>query len=145
MKKALLLIVLAVVLIGAAVYYFVYNKPHRDIVSEKATFSLPSAELYNAFTTNPDDANAKYLNKVVSVSGTVSDVTVLSETETKVVLSADDDLFGVACSFADDEVDKAKLIQEGNEITIKGLCTGYSGDDVMPGDVVLIKCSIQND
>lgn len=145
MKKALIVIVIAVVLIGAAVYYFVYNKPHRNIISEEAAYSLPSSEIYNAFTTNPDDANTKYLNKVVSVTGIVTDVAEINDNEVKIVLSADDDMFGVACSFSDEEAEKAKLMQEGNEVTIKGLCTGYSGDDVMPGDVVLIKCSIQND
>jgi hypothetical protein len=145
MKKVLLVIIIAVVLIGVAVYYFVYNKPHRDIVAEKAAYSLPASELYNSFISNPDNANEKYLNKVVSVTGTVTDVAELNDNEVKLVLSVDDDMFGVACSFSGDEADKAKIMQEGNEVTIKGLCTGYSGDDVMPGDVVLIKCSIQND
>jgi len=144
MKKALIAIVV-IVIIGVAVYYFVYNKPHRDILSEEAAFSLPASELYNAFTSNPDEANAKYLNQIVSVTGTVSDISSISNNEMKIVLSTDENMFGVACSFSDEEAEKARSLEEGNEATIKGLCTGYSGDEIMPGDVVLVKCSIQND
>ena len=144
MKKALI-IVFVLVIIGVVVYFSLFNKPHRDIISEKAAFSMPASELYNAFTSNPDDANAKYLNKVISVTGSVSDISSISNNEMKIVLSADENMFGVACSFSDEEVDVARSIEEGNELTIKGLCTGYTGDGLMPGDVVLVKCKIESD
>ena len=143
MKKAFLVILIIVAVGAVAVYYFVYNKPHRDIHSEKAAFSIPASELYDTFTTNTDEANAKYLNKVISVSGTVSDIATLDD-GVKIVLATEGEMFGVACSFSGEEAEQAKNVQVGSQVTIKGLCTGYSGDDIMPGDVVLIKCNIQD-
>ena len=141
-KSVIIIIVVALVFIAAAVYFYVYNKPHRDVVGEEAAMTVTATELYNAFVNNPEEANKTYLNKVIQVSGIVSDMTILNDNDVKLVLSGGDAMFGVACTFDDEHARSAQNLDKGSKTSIKGLCTGYSGDDIMPGDVVLVKCTI---
>jgi UDP-N-acetylmuramyl pentapeptide synthase len=68
MKKLVLFGIVALV-IGLGVAYYLWNKPHRDIAAEDAAFALTADELFDAFEADETAANAKYLDKVVAVTG----------------------------------------------------------------------------
>lgn len=126
--------IIFLVLVGFLVANYFLNKPSPRTVEGKADYSLNAHQLYAEFEEDEQKANEKYLNKVISVTGKVTDI---SEPDSLgfTVTFGTDGMFGVSCEVADAE--QAKYIKDGDSITVKGLCTGILMD------VVLIKCMIE--
>ena len=94
----------------------------------------------SAFTFSEKEkaSNAKYVSKVIAVSGTIDDITTDEKGDQVILIAGSSDMMnGVLCTLEKSEADKAKSLKRGDEVTIKGRCTG------MLMDVVLNKCTIQ--
>lgn len=128
--RNLLIALLAVALIGGVVAYKMYNKPHRDIDSEKAVATLSADALFDAYDADEAAANASYLDQVVEVSGTVDEVTEDAEGNTVVILMAENAMMGGVSATIDPSVENL-TIAAGESIKLKGRCTGMLMDVVM--------------
>lgn len=134
MKKILPLVIAGAVVAGLAVYYM-YNKPHRDIASEQATSSLSADEIFDAYDQGEEKANAKFLDKVVEVTGTVDELSSNENGQTVAILRAENAMMGgVSATFQEEE----KSVEVGQSIAVKCRCTG------MLMDVVLVNCTLSN-
>lgn len=133
MKKIIPYILVTVV--SAIIFgYWQYNKPHRDIAKEKASFELTADELFNAFEENEDIANAMYLDKVISVTGKIVDLENNQDGKSVLTLEAENAMIGgVRCTMKDSGVALVKDM----EATFKCRCTGFLAD------VILIECSVE--
>jgi hypothetical protein len=130
-------ILLAVIMIGFVsfilVYKLVYNKPHPDYEHEKAAFVLPAQSLYDQFKQNASEATLKFSGKIIEVDGVA---TAVEESDSLVIVSfvfgqGDFGDQGVRISMLPDNMEKARQIQPGDPVKIKGLCTGYNDTDVI--------------
>jgi hypothetical protein len=133
MKKIILIALVVAVVIAGAVYFYVFHKPARTAASEDAKYALSATELVSAFEANENTANAKYLNQIVKVSGSVASIA-QSKDEISVSLQGDG-MGGVTCSFGKESLDTTK-VKAGDKVFIKGICSGYLMD------VVLNKCDL---
>jgi hypothetical protein len=133
-KKVLILLALLSVFIGVAVIFSVFRPSGSTVRSVKTDVKTDVASLLKAFENNEKKANSLYLDKIIQVTGSVNEV-IDDGTFITVTLKNPGQSSGVMCSFDKNEVDKDTFIS-GDEITIKGLCTGYLID------VILVKCSI---
>ncbi|HEX3007015.1 MAG TPA: hypothetical protein VHO90_05305 [Bacteroidales bacterium] len=127
------LVVIAVVILLA--WKWAFRPSESSVGSHKAEISMQASDLVMEFTTNEESANSKYLNKIIELKGIVNAVEVKDQ-EVTVYLRKEKDLSGVLCSFDKTAIDPA-VIKKGEEITIKGLCSGYLMD------VVFNKCAIE--
>lgn len=131
MKKIRVIIFLIILfsLMGSAyAWFFIWNKPKQDVKDAKAIPVLATA-IFSEYSTNEKTANAKYIDQIVEVKGEVNNVSKNAEGKTVVLLKTDDLMFGVNCTMEEDV-----QIQTGEQVSIKGICTGYLTD------VVLIRC-----
>jgi hypothetical protein len=126
LKISILVLLLAVGVFFSARYY-AYNGGKRDLKSEEAAYSLTAKEFVAKFVANELEANKKYLEKPVAISGKITSVNnkeiILDEVVVCVLTAVD-----------------SKLIV-GQTIVIKGRVIGY--DDLM-GSVNMDQCSINN-
>lgn len=129
MKKIILIGGIVALVFATAVYMYVFHKPARTAASEAAAYSTDVKSLLSDFETNENAANAKYLDKVIRVSGIVASITD-KETETTVYLKEGADMSGVTCSFLKNTIDKNK-VNIGTKVFIKGICSGYLMDVVL--------------
>ncbi|GAA4278612.1 OB-fold protein [Aquimarina mytili] len=131
--NAVLIIILAVIFISVTVF----NKPHTDVSENTPNFYLEATNVLEEFQDNETQANTKYLEQVLQITGTISELNITDE---KGVISlSDNDSFGsVMCHIDAKENSKLTTLKVGQMITIKGICTGYLMD------VVLVKCIILN-
>jgi hypothetical protein len=127
MLKKALLAALVLGLIGLAVGYYMWNKPHENIGSAKADISVSAAELFTAFETDENAANAKYLDKIVEVSGVVSESGTNEDGSARVVLETGG-MFGIACSLDPLTQHPRTTFPTGETVKIKGKCSGYNLD-----------------
>lgn len=135
MIKKVILGLLVIGLVGGGIAYWQLNKSHRDIGAEEASIKISSIDLFQAYIEDEAGSNKKYLDKVIEVNGTIMEISNEGEEGSLVVLQSHDDFFGVNGYF--DKGVSIEGLEVGNEIKIKGHCTG--GDDL---GVVVAHCSI---
>lgn len=133
MKKYIKYILLLAV-IGLSTAYFMYNKPHKNIQKAEADFSLNAADLFTEYESNEETANTKYLDKVVEVEGKIQSIKTEDNGQTSVVLDSGSMMFGVNCQIDTTKLEVVNRYKEGDNIKLKGVCTG------MLMDVVLVRC-----
>jgi len=131
---------LAVLGILAAVYvwFFVYNKPHRDYQNAEADFIVSAETCYNQYAGNAEKSK-QYLDKVLQVEGIPSSIESTDSTVI-VVFAFSSGMFGdegIRCIMLPNQHDKTNNLVLTENISIKGYCTGYNGTDV-----ILEHCSL---
>lgn len=138
--KTIYKIIIAVLVLGVIValvtIYYVFNKPHRDILDEKTDYKVTSSEIYSEFDKDEQAADAKYLDNVIEVTGPVEDISKNQKGETTFILTAKGAMIGGVQATLKDTVQKVN-VTKGDEITVKCRCTGKTLD------VVMVDCSLK--
>jgi hypothetical protein len=135
MKMKIVLSLVCLAVIGGSVGFYMYQKPSEQVVSAAAAYEVDAVNLFREYHEDEAKANRKYLNRVISVTGKITDVSAVDSLGINVVLETDDPMFGVNCQLP--LGDEGHPLRSGEEVTVKGLCTGKLMD------VVLIKCLIE--
>ena len=131
--------IIAALFIATLVFSFgvyMYFKPAEKVVLTEASYEVDAESIFQEFSDNESEANKKYLNKVITVEGKVSEMLTIDSAGLNVTLSTDNPMFGVSCQLPM-ETDQTSL-RIGDDVRIKGLCTGKLMD------VVLVKCVIED-
>lgn len=128
-KIKYLLIVFCVSAIALGIYAYVeYNRKSPDLADTKPLENTTASVLIDAYSNEEDAANKKYLGKVIEVSGTVVEVLNLQDTALTVLLGDTVNMSRVSCSFDKNHIAAAKKLVVGNNVSVKGICTGYLMD-----------------
>ena len=128
--KVKLAIVAGCIVICAAIGWFIYNmynEPHKGVADVKPDIQTTAADLYNDFQRDETAANKKYLNKVIEVTGNVSEVQNVNGSQI-ILLSSTGDMGGISCQLTNDENSKRNIVKKSTIITVKGKCSGYLMD-----------------
>lgn len=135
MKKFLL--VLLVLAVGVScIGYYMWNKPHANVSDAEPEFKVGSQELIKAFETNEQEANAKYVGKLIEVRGKIGQVDQTEDGSVNILLASENPMSTVMCQLDAVEKQEHGTLSVGQAITLKGLCSGYTAD------VVLDRCHI---
>lgn len=126
---------------GILGYKFVYNKPHRDYEAAQPDYTLKAIALFEAYSNSRSDAELKYNGKVLEITGRVSSVET-PDSLMIVVFTMREGMFGeegIRCTLLPGHQSRGLKLSPGDEVIVKGYCTGYNGTDV-----IFEKCSITN-
>lgn len=132
------MIVLAAFLLGlTGVYIGVYEfyRAPADVSGLRPDFTITAQELQKQFENDETAASSKYINKIVEVTGIVSSVTEVGPNQKNIALKTGTDMSSVICTV---KTDPAAGIKEGDEIRIRGECSGYLMD-VLLNNCVIVK------
>jgi len=135
MKRFLIFILLAAIL-GAGFGFYEYNRPHKGMDQMSTDFKINAKQLFLEFENNEAAANKKYLDKVIEVSGTITNITEDENGGRSITLESENIIFGVIGELDPSEKHSKITLQKGKEITMKGICSG------MLSDVILVRCTI---
>lgn len=135
--KRIISAVLLLAIVGAIVAYKMYNKPHVDVADTKSDVLLTADKILSEFSLDENAANAKYLEKIIEVSGEIANITTEKE-KGIITLKTNDDFGSVLCHLSEASTKKMQSLKIGESIKLKGICTGFLMD------VILIKCEIIN-
>lgn len=113
-KKNVILLALALAAAVTAwlLYQYTFNSSHRDISSETASAEVSAQRLQEAFLADETAASGNYLDQVVAVTGTITELEDQS-------LTLDDRVL-VGMEASDDST-----LSPGTAVTIKGRCIGF--------------------
>lgn len=135
-KKILLLIALLVAVAGGVYAWAEYNRTVASTSDIDAKEHVSAEALLSAFTADEQAATARFVGtteQVVEVSGTIRSMEPVGAEMTNVVLETGNDLAGVVCEFANNELHPEW--RSGAQVKVKGICTGILMD------VVLVRCT----
>ena len=137
-------ILAAMFLIGIAgalyTWFFVYNKPHPDYEKLAAEHHFESKALFEQYRSDKAAADSHITGRMVSINGHVDQIEQNGE-QTILVFVFDNGMFGdegIRCTLLDNYRTLAEGLEPGNQVKVKGYCTGYNETDV-----ILEKCTIQ--
>ncbi len=144
-KRYILLTVLVIILVGASVGYYFYNKKHFSVQESTPVAEITAAALHQTFVSDSSLAKNKFIgdeinHKVIKVDGDIADIKKDQQGNTIVLLKTGTDGAFINCTLEG----RSESINTGSKIAIKGICTGYNFDADMgiPGDVILTRCFI---
>ena len=118
-KKIIIGALVAIVLAAGGGYYyaFVYMKNKKfDMVNAEAT-ATTAVELVKAFQADEAGSNAKYLDKVLQITGTVASTGTTQTGEKTITLASEDPFAGVMATI---DSTAAAEVAEGQSVTLKG-------------------------
>jgi hypothetical protein len=125
------------ILAAAYVWFFVYNKPHRNYETAKIDYELSASECYLNYSEKGGAID--YNGKVLQITGVPTSVE-KADSLTILVFVFNEGMFGeegIRCTLLPDYADAAFKLDLTKEITLKGFCSGYNETDV-----ILQYCSI---
>jgi hypothetical protein len=126
---------LSVIALLAALYvwFFVYNKPHRDYEKAEPDHILAAEELFDAYRNDKDRADSLYTGMVIQIYGTLDKVEVADSIITAVFVF-EQGMFGdegIRCVMLPDFHEAITSFESGDAVKLKGYCTGYNETDVI--------------
>jgi hypothetical protein len=111
------------IILAVMAWKYTFRKSETSVSDVKAALRVDSPVLLQAYENNEDSANSLYLDKVITVTGTVAEI-MPDSLGYSVYLKESDAISGILCSFDKEAFDPA-VIKEGSQIAVKGICSGY--------------------
>ncbi|RYD81290.1 MAG: hypothetical protein EOP53_06775 [Sphingobacteriales bacterium] len=140
MKKFYLLfaVLILAILGGTVAFFYVWNKPKVSIAKTAPAFSIATSQLAAEFSKDSASANKKYLNKVISITGKVTEM----ETDAAGFVSLIFNEAGVDIQCTLDSAANTKAANRNlqDSVRIKGNYVGYLNDDIFGLQVKLNNC-----
>ena len=133
MNKIKIATILLILLVGGGVTWYVFRPAPTSVASKKVDVKINDIPTFLAeFEVDEEQANGKYLNKIIEVQGVVSE----QSKEYNSLTIQGNDFGGVVCNFQP----KYSLpeILEGQTVIVKGRCAGF-----LLVDVQLMDCAVQ--
>lgn len=127
--------IVLIILIGSLGFYF-FNKPRASAANENTSAFLFADTLYNQYQQNEQEADKKYLGKVIEVKGVFSEMS--DNKGLKIlILSPQKTGGGISCQLFAQNNNPFTVPKKGDTIIIKGKCAGFLMD------VSLVDCVIK--
>lgn len=124
--------------IGAGIYWYVATDKFADTKERKASFTVSAIDFIREFEKSDSAANKKYTDKIITVSGTVSEI---EPADTTVNIKFVDTTSGSYAIFAFQEqhIAEAKTLKVGDSISIKGSCSGGVFSEILGTEFISFK------
>ena len=121
---------------------YLYNLKHTDMAKARPDFNITATALQKEFEVNETTASARYINKVIEVTGTIASVMQAGGNNLNISLKTGNDISSVICTFP--AIGDASKIKTGDNIVLRGECSGFT--QLFPGepplDVLLNNCAV---
>jgi len=135
------IILFAVIALG---FYGVheYFRPNEDMSALKEMCRISATNIVHEFEGNDSVAGKKYIGKIIVVLGKIKEVEKDEKGYCTLVLGDDAIMSSVRCSVDTTRTKEAIGMQKGNNISVKGILTGYNADatGLLGSDVQLSRC-----
>jgi hypothetical protein len=132
--KIALGVVLFLALAGILGALYLFTKQHKDLQKVRPDYVISATGLQKEFESDESGSTAKYVNRIIEVSGIIGSVKSGEENIVSISLKTGSDFSVVICTFPAG-TDLVKFIS-GEEVKIRGECSGFLMD------VLLNNCAV---
>jgi len=128
--KKLLLGVFVFILISIGIVWYIFTEKFTDTAESKPDFTLTATDFIKEFQLNDSLANKKYIEKIVDINGSISEV---ETADTTANIKFTDTLTGdyIIFAFQQQHLAAAKKLQQGQQVSIKGSCRGGTYSEIL--------------
>jgi len=141
--KKILLGLFIVLLAGAGVVWYIFTEKFTDTANRKSDFTVNAMDFIKEFRQNASMANRKYTEKIVVVNGIVSSI---EAADTTANIKFADTSTGdyIIFAFQEQHLADAKKLQEGQQVSIKGSCSGGTYSEILGINYISFKRAALN-
>ena len=121
--KAFLIFISVLFVACGIIIYLIFTERFEDTGKQAAAFSVSAVELIKEFQINDSAANKKYVEKIMLVNGKIAETEAV---DSAINVKMMDTLTGsyIIFAFQDQHIKEAKQLKEGDNVSIKGSCSG---------------------
>ena len=136
--KKILIIGLFIIAAGGTAIYFIFTEKFEDTGKQKAAFTVSAENLIKEFQNSDSAANKKYTEKIGVVSGKISATEAADST---INIKMMDSITGsyIIFAFQQQHIKEAKQLKEGDEVSIKGSCSGGAYSKILEAEFISFK------
>lgn len=118
---------LLLVLIGIGWGTYLFQKPRSSAADVDTAVKINADSLYHQYESDETGSDKKYLGKVIEVTGKISSIQHSGESEVW-ILSTASPAGGINCQLFPGEEKNNAGARPGDQVTVKGKCTGFLAD-----------------
>lgn len=142
--KKLLIAVFVLVLAGVGTIWYLFTEKFGDTVNEKPAYKFSATDLIKEFKKNDTVANKLYAEKIIVVTGIV---TTVEAAGTSINIKMTDTTGSyVIFAFQQQHLAEARAIKEGDNVSIKGSCSGGAYSEILETEFITFKrCALNKE
>ncbi len=144
MRRKLFIAIVFLLLIGVGIAYYLFSMKFDDMNDVKADYEISAVDLIKEFQTNDSVANKKYTEKILLVTGKVSE---MESGDSSINIKMSDEQSGsyIIFSIQKNEEGLLKDIKSGDVVVVKGSCSGAIFSDILSAYSISFKrCILSN-
>ena len=122
--KRILIAILVIVVILAGVYWYVASEKFSDTKNKEASYTVNALDLIHEFIVNDSAANRKYIEKIVTVNGRISELEAPDTSTVNIKFIDPGTGSFIIFAFQDTHLAEGKNLKAGDSVSIKGSCSG---------------------
>lgn len=127
MKRIAFIAVTILLIVISVTAYYRYNQPRKDVLAQHTDVTINANQLYQQYYEHEQEANQKYLDKVIEVKGKVSEVQ-SNNGLIVLLINAGNGMGGINCSMKENNSINVMQQLKDKEVLVKGKCTGFLMD-----------------
>ena len=135
MDKGKILLVLLLLVLFCLGAYFVKHQGVMFSKNASITNRTSSDSLISFFLHNEKEANTRFTNKAIVVTGKIKEINYLNNRYTIIVYTPYKDHY-ILCDVDPDQNELLRNLEKGEIISIKGVCKGFLKD------IILLHCTL---
>jgi len=136
--KIITITTLIIFLTGAGIYWYIADERFSDTSNRKSMYTVNAMAFIKEFQTNDSIANIKYSDKIITVTGMVSEVEAADTTANIKIIDPATGSYAIF-AFQEQHLSEAKKIQAGDSVSIKGSCSGSIFSNILGTEVISFK------
>ena len=136
-KKWLIALFVLVLAAGAAVWY-IFTEKFEDTGRVKADYTVSAPDFIKEFQQNESIANKKYAEKIIIVNGTVSEIK-NADTTANIIMADTASGAYIIFAFQQQHLPAARQIKPGDNVSIKGSCSGGNYSEILETESINFK------
>jgi hypothetical protein len=122
---------------------YVMDETHEKTENVKADYKLSADALISEFLANDTAANKKYMEKMLEVEGKVSAVDILPDSSATIRFADSTGSYAIF-SFEKTQLENMKQVQPGQQVSVKGVCSGSIYSEILGTTSISFKRSTFN-
>ena len=136
--KKWLIAAVILLLAAVAVLWYLFTEKFDDTKTVKADYTVEAGAFMQEFKKDIRQANAKYTEKIIVVSGVIS---AIEMADTTANIKINDSLSGsyIIFTFQDQHLAEARALKAGDRVSIKGSCSGGNYSEILESEKIEFK------
>lgn len=140
--KKWLIVAGILVLAGGAALWYLFTEKFEDTKKVKADYTVHAIDLIEEFQQDEAAANKKYTEKIIIVNGTVSEIK-NADTTANIIMADIKTGAYIIFAFQQQHVAEAGKLKLGDNISIKGSCSGGNYSTILETEKIDFKrCTV---